>query len=107
MTNKLTAAIIADIIALDSKFKDDDSHMNLVETVARDIYKNIKPFTYCTYDVMPSIVVNGLADDVYESIHLTITLKDKVSDLYQIKAIMDFNKNENASLISKITNLQQ
>lgn len=107
MADKLTKQNIIDIVLIDSLFKDEDSHLGMVEHVSSMIHKKVKALgSYHTYNAMPSIVVNGLADGVYESIHLTITLKDKVKDLYQIKAVMDFNKNENASLISHITNLQ-
>lgn len=93
MADKLTKQNIIDIVLIDSLFKDEDSHLGMVEHVSSMIHKKVKALgSYHTYNAMPSIVVNGLADGVYESIHLTITLKDKARDLYQIKAVMDFNK---------------
>lgn len=102
MGNKLTKQTITNILLLESLFKDDDTHLEMVETIAGVLYKHIKPYIYRTYMIIPSIVVNGLADGVYESIHLAITLEDREKDTYNIHTKMDFNKDKTIGFLYKV-----
>ncbi|HFQ5875917.1 TPA: hypothetical protein ACJXXT_000179 [Pseudomonas aeruginosa] len=103
MRNKLTREVLSKIILNDSRFKDEDTHLASVDNIAGELYRHIKPYDYGTYVVMPSIVVNGLPDGVYESIHLTITLQSKTTDLYNIKTNIEFNKDTTVGFLCKIT----
>lgn len=105
MKNKLTQDVLSKIILIDSRFNDEDSHLASVDNIARELYKKMKPYDYYTYQVVPSIVVNGLADGVYESIHLAITLQSKTTDLYDIKTKIEFNKDNSAGLLCKISKI--
>jgi hypothetical protein len=107
MKNKLTQDVLSKIILIDSRFNDEDSHLASVDNIARELYKKMKPYDYYTYQVVPSFVVNGLPDGVYESIHLAIKLQSKTTDLYDIKTNIEFNTDNSAGLIFhilKITN---